>query len=514
MAVADLTEDPKSGLFIGAGGRRYIWCDFDPRNPQWIDISGTCWEATYAGQKHVLDWEALALPDALSGPLQQIVSERLKTHAPSYLSRVFGVLCCLRDAASRDCDLTRAFASITPSAWRRLWKRLNSDARSTIRSLFVEMATRGMAGADYLVARELQGWRARVDVETLRPVLTWDSARGSLTTAEAHLVLSELKQDVLNEPDGRCAIRLYGWILFETLKRPIQLLSMKRNALRSIRHADGMPAEYFLLVPKAKCQAGGEPDWWQITEALGHEIEAYSERAAVRSLQLRFDRLIVLPDDDSWNKFGQISTHVATARLREQLRHITSPRTKRPLNVTPNRVRHTGATAMAMHGASRDEIQDNLEHDSPFSAQAYIDAVGAELLPLLERTDRGIGEVFSELNHAFFRGLIVGGVGPRPISIPVVVEAPAVVGSCGKHGVCSRHPFFACYDGCSQFLAWRDADHQRALAFVEAERNRWGRAEGHRERTKLTRDFDRVAASIVEVIDQIGRAHAEPSDHE
>src|SRR5690606_5561875 len=123
---------------------------------------------------------------------------------------------------------------------------------------------------------------------------------------------------------------------------------------------------------------------------------------------------------------------------------------------------------MARYGKSRQDIQDTLEHDSPFSAQAYIDSLAADLLPVFERGKARLGEVFIPLKEAyFFRGEIVEQVTSRPINIPVVVEheRPAVVGSCGKNGVCHKHPFWACYDGCPSFLAWREAPHEKALEY-------------------------------------------------
>ena len=171
---------------------------------------------------------------------------------------------------------------------------------------------------------------------------------------------------------------------------------------------------------------------------------------------------------------------------------------------------------MALQGVPRDEIQEVLEHDSPYSADAYIQAVGSDLMPALERaTDRGVGKVFAELHHIyFFKGAIVDKVGSKTVHIPVVVEnvaAPAVVGSCGKDGACKKHPFWACYNGCPHFLAWRDGPHRTSLEFVESELKRWSDVEGGKERSKLGKDFDRVGAAIHEVIAQIERAQDEQS---
>lgn len=162
---------------------------------------------------------------------------------------------------------------------------------------------------------------------------------------------------------------------------------------------------------------------------------------------------------------------------------------------------------MALQGVPRAVIQEALEHDSPLSADAYIQAVGAELLPVVERaSERGIGHVFEAIaGRYFFKGEIQDALGPRPILIPVVLEnrPPAVVGSCGKDGQCPKHPFWACYNGCPNFLAWREANHRAALDFVQNELDRWSHAEGGKARSKLYKDFERIATAIVEVMVQI-----------
>jgi hypothetical protein len=167
---------------------------------------------------------------------------------------------------------------------------------------------------------------------------------------------------------------------------------------------------------------------------------------------------------------------------------------------------------MAMQGASRDDIQVTLDHDSPASAQAYIDAAGSDLIPVIERADRGLGEIFSNLREAFFRGFISNHIGRKPIRIPVNVSTPALVGSCGSNTACKKHPFWSCYDGCPQFLAWREADHQQALNFVRSEFKRWNEAEDGRERSKAMKDFDRMATAIGEVIQQVTNTDSTKSE--
>jgi hypothetical protein len=510
----DLTENFVTGLWEGADGRRFVRCEFNPDVPVWIDVTGSSWSATYAGQTHVLDWARLGLADAVAVALQRAIQGRLKSRSPSYLGLADNSLWRLCDAAAT-CNVSfqGGFVGISTSTWLSVWGRMHANARSFFRSLYAELAAKGEAGADFAVAKQMNRWKAREDTQTLRRVMEWNAETGAFTSMEWELIRGVLNCADPAENDADCATRIFGRVLNETLKRPIQVLSMKHDALWIAPSG----REFFLRIPKAKGQVGERPESWQITNELAKAIQAYSRRPEIHSLQQRFDRLIVMPSverqDLNWMEHGQVPVGFAKERLQgwAKKQGIISPRTDKEVNLASTRIRHTGATAMAMQGVSRDEIQEILEHDSPYSADAYVQAVGSDLMPALERaTDRGVGKVFSELHHIyFFKGSIVDTVGRRPIHIPIVVEnvaQPAVVGSCGKSGACKKHPFWACYNGCPKFLAWRNGPHQKALAFVESELKRWSDVEGGKERSKLGKDFDRVGAAIHEVIDQIKQA--------
>lgn len=489
---------------------RYIECLFSAGTRITIDVKSPRWVAVYRGVEYSLDWNALAFPAALKVQFQAIVARRMVRNSPRYLSRVE---LSLRDflVAAKGCNLRKGFSSMSISDWIRVWTILNTTQRSTVRALYLELAEGRKAGADLVVAREMQRWKAR-DVHPMSNVLRWDQRSGALTSAEMQVVRSAFRVPIDGETDEDCAVRMIGWILLETLKRAEQVLSMEANALHVISAARE-PIEYFLSVPKAKAQSSRPSQLWQVSEDLGRAIQSFSGRPRIKALQRRFNRLLVVPipnkSEPAWTKHGQVSGWLAGSSLREWIkrRGLTSSRTSELLHVTPLRIRHTGATQMAMQGVARETIQEILEHDSPFSAQAYIDAVGSELLPALERADRSLGEQFKELRGAFFNGAISSALGKgRLIQIPIKAEVPAIVGRCGKDGRCRKHPFIACYDGCHNFVAWKEADHRRALSYVEDEFKRWSRAEGGKEKSKLVSDFSRVAASIREVIANVERS--------
>ena len=522
MDGAGLTENFQSGLFERSDGHCFVRCEFDPSQPMWIDVTSDVWSATYAGRQHQLDWGSLDLSPGFETSLRRAVLGRLKTRAPTYLRQTQGAIENLCTAASQEhIDIRNGFGGIGASEWLAMWVRLDSYSRSLIRSLYQELAEEGEAGANFAIAKELGTWKARDDVQVLRWVTEWNPTSGSFTSLEWELVRRALKAEIPDEGDADCAARVFGRILDETLKRPLQVLTMRRDALWTSPSG----REFFLRVPKVKVQAGDRPTSWQITENLAKAILAYSERPRIHALQERFDRLVVMPltsgREAKWMHHGQVDVATAKMSLQTWAEHqgMVSPRTHGRIHLTPYRIRHTGATTLALQGAPRDQIQEILEHDSPASADAYIQAVGSDLMPALERsTGRGVGEVFSELRRAyFFKGTVTDQVHERPVHIPDLgkgVATPAVVGSCGKNSACTEHPFWACYDGCPHFLAWRDGPHERSLEYVESELERWGRAEGGKERSKLGKDFDRVGAAIREVIGQVEQSKATDTRNE
>lgn len=528
MERSELTEDFETGLFWHRDGRVFVRCEFNPEAPIWIDVSSDSWSATYSGRQHVLDWDRLGLHKSLTEALQPIVQQRLQHKAPSYLSQSKAAL---RDfsvsADEHGFELGNGFADLDAPAFLSIWESMGSHPRSLIRSLYQECADKNVAGASYALAREINDWKARDKVVHLREVIQWNPEKGAFTAAEWEIVRGFLEHWDPDEHPHIIASKIFGRIMTETLKRPSQIWAMPKDALWVVPSSDG-PDEYFLRIPKAKAQTGERPGVWQITESLGRAIQEYSQIAEIRTLQERVNRLAVLPGQRGtprWIQHGEVDAQSGRTCLQNLIRNaaLISPRTGEVINLTPYRIRHTGGTAMALQGIPREQIQEILEHDSPFTCDAYIQAVGSDLMPALERaTDRGVGEVFAILSEAyFFKGTITEDIGRKAIAIPTVnhhepaaieTPAPAVVGGCGKQGACSKHPFWACYNGCPHFLAWKEADHRKSLDYVESELTRWGKAEGGKERSKLYKDFDRIAASIREVVQQVEAVNGDAAE--
>lgn len=527
MESIELIEDMETGLFVHADGRKFVRCEFNPDAPVWINVSGDIWTAEYAGLQHSIDWTNSAISRSLIQSIGEIVFERLRKNAPGYISQLHNALSDFsRSADEHDIDLKNGFSGLGVDSFLLIWDSMKPHSRSLMRSIYKECADKNVAGAEYAIAQEIKSWKARSQVVHLREVVHWNPETGAFTAAEWEIVRSFLEEWDPTEHPHTIAVKVFGRIMTETLKRPSQIWSMSADALWVVPSSGGRgPDEFFLRIPKAKAQTGDRPGIWQITESLGRAIQQYSQIPEIQALQNRVNRLVVLPGyqgTPQWIQYGQVDAQTGKNALQYLVkrRGLISPRTNKVINLVPYRIRHTGGTAMAIQGIPREQIQEILEHDSPFTADAYIQAVGSDLMPALEKaTDRGIGEVFSILSDAyFFKGTITDNIGKRAIAIPSVdvqervpngLPAPAVVGGCGKTGSCSKHPFWACYNGCPHFLAWKAADHRKSLEYVDSELARWSKAEGERERSKLYKDFDRIAASIREVVSQIEEVKGE-----
>lgn len=518
MGGIELKLDEATGLWVDAQGQMYVRNEFDPDRPMMIEVTGSYWITSYSGLNHAIDWDAVGLPDTLIGPLKQILMARLRHAAPSTLSPWRQTLASLTMIGRRlEISLAPDFSQVGAAEWLRIWRAMKEGYRPLMREIYKELSRRRLAGARPDIALEMRSWKARNDLVHLRDVLDWNQETGALLSVELEVLREEATRPTEGESIDEWCTRLFVQACQETLKRSEQLLSMRRDALRVFpSKVKGLPSEYFLEVPGAKAQTGTHR-LWPVSARLGQDLVKYCEHEVVHVLQERFDRFFVIHgegDEQAWKSHGQVSSAYMGTRVRNwaRRRSIRSPATGLPLNLRPKRLRHTGATAMALQGVPREVIQDTLEHDSPLSADAYIKAVGSELLPVVERaSDRGIGKVFEGISgRYFFKGEVCDSREGRPIHIPIVLEtvAPAVVGGCGIEGACAKHPFWACYNGCPNFLAWREADHNAALEFVQSELERWGRVEGGKERSKLFKDFERIATAILEVIEQINRPKA------
>jgi len=507
--------NPEDDTWVDDLGRKYIMNQANPDQPQWLDITEPCWFLSHQGKMHYIDWERIDLPTGLLHPLKAVVAEKMKNSAPGYLSAARNVLELFVELAN---PAWSDFGDVSAADFARVWSGLNDGYRSYFREMYRHMASLGIGGARADIVLEIKHWKSRKDTQVLRDVLQWHETRGALTSTEEKVLRDTLGSGgKFYESSKKHAIRIFGWLLLDTLKRPSQVLGIRKNGVREVKGSDGR-SEWFVQIQPIKYQAGLPLRWWRISEPLAREIEVYSKRRSVAELQEKYDRLIVF-DAPCLSEHGVVSGADAKAALSSYIvwRKAISPRTGKPLHVTPTRIRHTGATRLAFQGVSRDLIQEILEHDSPESAQAYIDAIGSEIIPAIEKAGRQMGNIFYELNRGFFQGRVTPCLDDKPpVVVPEFAPVPIIVGTCGrdtvKDGVCPKHPFLSCYDGCLNFFAWDNPDpHGKALRYFESEISRWEKSVEAAEREakphfiadKTLQSYQRAATAAKEVLTQI-----------
>ena len=118
-----------------------------------------------------------------------------------------------------------------------------------------------------------------------------------------------------------------------------------------------------------------------------------------------------------------------------------------------------------------------------------------------------MGSFFTHLENAYFKGNVVQKSDKPPIIVPEYDSNPLIVGSCSKNtvkdGACGRHPFLSCYNGCGNFLAWRETDHYKSLNYINKEIERWESFLGEGDNRSVLNEYIKVRESIMEVISLI-----------
>lgn len=495
--------DAGNNVWKNESGRIFIKNVFDPDIPVFVDITGDLWSFVYLGEGYI-QWNDLSLPDSIESAFKVAIKSKLKSVSYGYLNKCRLMLSEFSKLLKPE---RQSLSEITMSEINSIWKKMSPNYRAFFRELYTYLADIEESGASYVIASKLQGMKARSEVRSLKDVLNWHPTRGALTQDEEKILRNAIEVKHIENPKTY-GIRLFCWLLIATLKRGKQIRELKSDCLKTI--AGKGKNDYFVEVKPVKGQTGDPMRLWSIPELLYQEMKRYSSIPEVNELQQRYDRFWVL-DCPSLHHYGVVDAASAKSSLQLYIKKtlkLISPRTSLPLHLTPTRIRHTGATRLAYSGVSRDIIAEILEHDGPHSCQAYIDAVGSELCPSLEKADRNMGSLFTQLNQAYFKGTIVKELTEQPIILPdFSAPNPLFVGSCGRNtcseGRCTKHPFVGCYNGCTSFLAWREADHRRALAFADKELKRWSEARGNHDQVSTIKEYEELKENILLVIKRI-----------
>jgi len=501
-----MTYDERIGYWIDAAGQRFVRNEFVPTRPTFITVTDLSWYGDHLNRTHVLTWPK-GIHSSLKSAIEDILKHQMRRASPSSLNSMRNVIAAIVAAQPAGTPFT-AWDLTDADIIRHVWDSTRPSYRPWLRTLIVDIAELIDPDEAGDIALMMSDWKANRSLRWKKSVLDWDPDQGSLTSAELEVLRRHLVP-VDDESIGVHFARLFTRLSLTTLRRPSQLITIGGDALRRITTPFGTTAD--LRIPFGKWQAGRDECWLPIPVDLADDIEAY--RVRIRAEMPRstssdpcvFDTcLLPLISFEGTKKQHMFAPYGAQAKdaVQNWIKNfgLISPRTGRVMNLNLRRLRHSGATHLAMQGYPLELIQDMLEHESPDSTRFYIDAVGTEYLPVFEAADRNLGGRFSMLRDAWFNGKVIDrkDAPNRPIIVPDA-EAPAVIGACGKNGACPVHPLFSCYS-CEFFLAFRDANHQKVLNFVESEYRRWRAVETSASRSKAIKDFDRIAAGVRDVI--------------
>lgn len=490
---------PEIDLWANEYDELFVENQFDPNNPIFLKVTGDLWQ--FGGQ---IDWVKINLPLPLKDAAKQYLLKKLKVVSEHYISK-FALM--LHDLAliinAKGLEFDAHDANLIFEIWGAF---KTSSNKIFFREMYKEFSRNGMLNSSSSIYFKLKQSKVRKNVRMLKNVVNWHPTQGALTPEEENLVRDYIENNIPNDDRG-LGVRLFAWLLFSTLKRGKQIRELEKDCLKCIEN-DGIK-QCFVQIKPVKGQTGDPLRWWPIPRELYEAMIEYSKIPTVKNLQSQYGRFFVMTSK-SLTENGVVPAAESKSMLQGYFEPIISPRTNDSINVTPTRIRHTGATRLAYSGVSRDIIAEILEHDCPDSCQSYIDAIGSELCPQINAADRNMGNFFKELNHVYFNGKIVNELSDQPIMIPLVdlqKPNPLFVGSCGlntvKEGACHKHPFIGCYNGCPSFLAWREADHRKALSYVETEIDRWKKA-AENEKTETTiKEFQAVRDNILTVIANI-----------
>ncbi|QSY10302.1 tyrosine-type recombinase/integrase [Burkholderia pseudomallei] len=249
--------------------------------------------------------------------------------------------------------------------------------------------------------------------------------------------------------------------------RPTSIIHLMESDLVRDVVIDDMPVAFALDIPRAKKRAA--------PRKLLRRIGIHPQLAAILQTLIELNQtrhpeptsaadrpLFFSPEGNQ--EFGAIGWRESSKGIAAILRRATkrygviSPRTQRPLNIFPTRLRRSAATALAREGYSTVEIASFLDHEDLQSAGIYTDATRGTVTQL----DAALADSYAPFFNAF-QGAI-----PKPSSERLNLKRVSYVtddgklytlGECAQEKACALHPPYSCYGGCEMYRPFSDVEH-------------------------------------------------------
>lgn len=496
-----LVHDVERDLWISNYGAEYVQNVNRLASPVYIRVDDAVWKTRHLGSTFAVNWSIVAMSEPLKSELRGVLRERLRELAPSEIARMRRLCSVMPKVGSGVVDLSRSIGTWHAAELVNLILLLEQTALEVgayFRWLYRDMVRLGYPGCTVAKLEQIEQLRISKR-KVLPPVVSWDPEAGALTTAELEVLRRNLLPPIHGETDTAHFARVMLRTLTALGRRPNQLLGVEADGVARHKADARLPA--VIRVPGSKAQRNDPPRPYDLPDDLFDDLMRFARRPRIREAQEHFGLFFVTPITSQTRVAGPKGVANCNVRLQDWIAKVgvISPRTGKPMHVTPTRLRHTVATQLVRKGWSKEDVQEFLEHLNDSSVIAYIDAVGNDLAPALERSDRALGGLFTALTN-IFQGKIVSrpaGKIEKPILVPSTLNK-AVIGQCGLAGHCAKSPFAACLGGCAHFLFFRDADVAAARAYIQGEHERWRNAEGNAQRARAHDDFARMDAGLLE----------------
>lgn len=503
-----LKYDPDTDLWRDErDGTVHLECDARSGRPVFVDVTGSRWEGEINGMRFFIDWspEILNVSPHMAMQAREATLILLKRRSPTWLNLLRLTFKGLRHILP---EHVLHWRDVTMDIWHSIWTSYEIKSYLYHMRVLYKQIALSENNSDMLQRyNQISSYKIGKK-EMLGEAVSWNPTKGAFIDEELEKIMQFLRKPGRDSAIEHC-MRILAWLYLRSGKRPLQLLSIGAGGLSRVTH-NGM-TQFYLRIPKVKAQRGRRAELWEISADLAAEIQRFSERPEIRQLQQDVDRLLVLDmpgaERNKWVNSSTVSIYLSNFFKRAG---ITMQRDRNlppePLVFNARRARHTVGTQLAFEGAPSEYISWVLEHDSPVSARAYIDAVASLIHDAINRADHTLGGIFSGLAETYFSGHLVDDLTDRPIFIPDLTEGLFPVGSCGLnteiYGECRKHPFYSCF-GCASFLTWRGGDFTRARFHVQSLLQRWLDAAGQPERSQLIIEFERLYQAILYVETQI-----------
>lgn len=376
----------------------------------------------------------------------------------------------------------------------------------------------GFFGVDEGTYKLLNSFTLRANPRKGWPVLTMDPLQGPFTELELHAIYHEVNSQF---KESKIGVRLYSlvWLFMALGIRPVQIADVKTGDV----HSNGN--EYWINVPRAKQQQQRRrtsfkkrPLLREISDLLEAWILQVKEEGKRFAPDIAKNKLPLFPD---WGQRGEIEEfayHCDGNSLSKEIRDffskvkLRSPRSNKPMRVTPQRFRYTLGTRAAMEKQGPLVIAELLDHSDTQNVLVYTKAT-PEIIKIL---DEALGSVLGRLAKAFKGEIVLEDLDTgQPLDPTKLVRIPRLdprqggVGYCGTCVGCNANLPYLCYV-CSNFKAWLDGPHGEVLKDLLDERKKLLEITGDET---IAFANDHLILAVAQVVDMCKEIQASREEH-